>query len=87
MSKPKQADLTALIKTLTLARVDFIVIGGAAAVLHGAPISTIDLDIVHRQTYDNVNHLVDCTMVEVLTNLSPILLSYRMERYQFVCLI
>ena len=50
MSKPKQADLTALIKTLTLARVDFIVIGGAAAVLHGAPISTIDLDIVYRQT-------------------------------------
>jgi len=58
MPKPKQADLTALIESLTSSGVEFIVIGGAAAVLHGAPTATIDLDIVHRQTSDNVKRLM-----------------------------
>ncbi len=40
MSRPKQADLAALIESLTSAGVEFIVVGGAAAVLHGAPTST-----------------------------------------------
>ncbi len=59
MSRPKQADLAALIESLTSAGVEFIVVGGAAAVLHGAPTSTVDLDIVHRQTADNVNRLMN----------------------------
>jgi len=58
MPRPKQADLAALIEILTSEGVEFIVVGGAAAVLHGAPTSTIDLDIVHRQTADNVNRLL-----------------------------
>jgi hypothetical protein len=33
------------------------VVGGAAAVLHGAPITTQDLDIVHRRTGENVQRL------------------------------
>jgi hypothetical protein len=37
--------------------VEFIVVGGAAAVLHGAPITTEDLDIVHRRTPGNVSRL------------------------------
>jgi hypothetical protein len=65
--RPKQADLAALIESLTSAKVEFIVVGGAAAVLHGAPTSTIDLDIVHRQTADNVDRLMD-----VLTRLDTI---------------
>jgi hypothetical protein len=67
MQKPKQADLAALIESLTSSGVEFIVVGGAAAVLHGAPTSTIDLDIVHRQTSENVNHLMS-----VLTRLDTI---------------
>jgi hypothetical protein len=67
VTRPKQADLTALIENLTSAGVEFIVVGGAAAVLHGAPTSTIDLDIVHRQTPDNVNRLLG-----VLTRLDTI---------------
>lgn len=59
MIRPKQADLAALIETLTSAGAEFIVVGGAAAILHGAPTSTIDLDIVHRQTPDNVTRLLD----------------------------
>lgn len=39
-------------------RVDFVVVGGVAAVLGGAPISTFDLDIVHDRSPDNVAHLV-----------------------------
>jgi hypothetical protein len=38
--------------------VEFIVVGGAAAVLHGAPITTQDLDIVHRRTPENVQRLL-----------------------------
>ena len=38
--------------------VDFIVVGGVAAVLGGAPISTFDLDIVHARDPDNLVRLV-----------------------------
>jgi hypothetical protein len=35
-------------------RVEFIIVGGVAAVLNGAPISTFDLDIVHSRTAENL---------------------------------
>jgi hypothetical protein len=38
--------------------VDFIVVGGVAAVLAGAPISTFDLDIVHARDAANLERLV-----------------------------
>ena len=57
MSHPKQADLAAIIEALVSGGVEFIVVGGAAAILHGAPTSTLDLDIVHRRTEDNVDRL------------------------------
>lgn len=59
MPHPSTADLDALIQALLGAGVEFIVVGGAAAVLHGAPVTTQDLDIVHRRTADNVQRLVD----------------------------
>ncbi|MCB9740507.1 MAG: hypothetical protein H6747_14685 [Deltaproteobacteria bacterium] len=37
--------------------VDFVVVGAAAAVLQGAPLGTLDLDIVHARTPDNVRRL------------------------------
>ena len=40
------------------AEIEFIVVGGAAAVLQGAPITTQDLDIVHQRTPDNIARLV-----------------------------
>ena len=58
MSHPRQADLAALIDALIEAGVEFIVVGGAAAVLHGAPTMTQDLDIVHRRTAENVERLL-----------------------------
>jgi hypothetical protein len=50
-------DFLAVIRTLNEHGVDFIVVGGIAAVLEGAPISTFDLDIVHSRTGDNVQRL------------------------------
>lgn len=38
--------------------VEFIVIGGVCAVLHGAPISTFDLDLVHSTAPDNIDRLI-----------------------------
>lgn len=37
---------------------EFIVVGGGAAVLQGAPTMTLDLDIVHRRTSENVSRLL-----------------------------
>ncbi len=39
--------------------IDFIVVGGVASVLHGAPIVTQDLDIVHSRAPDNVKRLLN----------------------------
>jgi hypothetical protein len=50
--------LSALIDGLLDAQVEFVVIGGTAAVLHGAPIVTGDIDIVHRRTPENVARLL-----------------------------
>lgn len=57
MPRPDQADLSALISALVEADIEFIVVGGAAAVLHGAPISTLDLDIVPRRSPENISRL------------------------------
>jgi hypothetical protein len=51
-------DFLAAIRTLTEYAVDFIVVGGIAAVLEGAPISTFDLDIVHFREVENVQRLL-----------------------------
>ncbi|MBS3762744.1 MAG: hypothetical protein KGZ25_05490 [Planctomycetes bacterium] len=37
---------------------DFIIAGGVCAVLHGAPLSTFDLDLVHSREPDNVRRLL-----------------------------
>jgi hypothetical protein len=38
--------------------VEFIVVGMMAGILHGAPLTTYDLDVVHRRTADNIERLV-----------------------------
>ncbi|HEV8239932.1 MAG TPA: hypothetical protein VGS57_11240 [Thermoanaerobaculia bacterium] len=57
MPHPASADLEALLAALAAARIEHIVVGGAAAVLHGAPITTQDLDVVYRRTADNLDRL------------------------------
>jgi len=58
-SRPSQADLEGLLDLLSEAGIEYIVVGGAAAVLHGAPITTQDVDIVHRPDPGNVDRLLD----------------------------
>lgn len=56
---PQAANLGALLKGLKEAGVDFILVGGVAAVAQGAPVTTIDLDIVHHRSNDNAKRLAD----------------------------
>jgi len=46
-----------LLRVLLDHRVRFIVVGGAAAVLQGVPINTLDLDIVYDRAADNIANL------------------------------
>jgi hypothetical protein len=46
------------LEVLARHHVDFVVVGGVAAVLEGAPISTFDLDIVHDRSPENVARLL-----------------------------
>jgi hypothetical protein len=39
-----------ILKVLSRHQVEFILVGGVAAILEGAPVSTLDLDIVVRPT-------------------------------------
>ena len=52
------SDFLAIFQTFSEHEVDFIVIGGVCAVLHGAPISTFDLDLVHSRTPENIERLL-----------------------------
>lgn len=54
---PKSADLAGLIDALLAGAIEFIVVGGASAVLHGALAMTQDLDIVYRMTPENFARL------------------------------
>lgn len=51
-------DLARLLRSLRDADVRFIIVGGAAAVLHRAPVTTVDLDIVHDRDPANVDRLL-----------------------------
>ena len=64
MPSPKDTDVGELLRRLSDAGVEFIVVGGAAAVLHGAPITTEDLDIVLKlfpslQENDKIRILIE----------------------------
>lgn len=50
--------LLLLLRELSRRDIEYIVIGGMAGVLHGAPVVTADLDIVHRRTQENVAKLL-----------------------------
>jgi len=56
--RPRVVDLSALLEALTKADIDFIVVAGLAAVAQGAPITTMDMGIVHRQSNDNIDKLL-----------------------------
>ncbi len=57
MASPPQS-LTTLLARLAASGTDFLLVGGLAAVAQGAPLSTIDVDVVHRRDDDNVTTLL-----------------------------
>jgi predicted nucleotidyltransferase len=56
--KPTNANLSKILEGLTEAGVDFILVGGLAAVIQGAPVTTMDVDIVHKQSPENISKLL-----------------------------
>lgn len=56
--KKSTPDFLAILRTLAEHRVDFIVVGGVCAVLHGAPVATFDLDLVHSRAPANLDRLL-----------------------------
>jgi predicted nucleotidyltransferase len=56
--KPTSASLGEILEGLLEAGVDFILVGGLAAVIQGAPVTTMDVDIVHSQAPQNIDRLL-----------------------------
>ncbi len=54
----KRARFAEILKVLAAHEVEFVVVGMTAGVLQGAPLATIDLDIVHRRSPENVTRLL-----------------------------
>jgi len=53
------ADLEQVLSALVPARVQFILIGGWAAALHGSARSTLDVDVVYSRAPENIRRLVN----------------------------
>src|SRR5208337_1698801 len=54
----KSARYAEILRLLATHDVEFIVVGMTAGVLHGAPVTTVDLDIVHRRSPANIARLL-----------------------------
>jgi hypothetical protein len=50
-------DLAQIIPPLVRAKVDFILIGGMAAILHGSARVTFDVDLVYSRSDENIKRL------------------------------
>ena len=50
-------DFEALLLALVIPKIEIIVVGGVCAVLHGAPVSTFDLDLVYSREAQNLAKL------------------------------
>ena len=62
-----EVEYTATLGALSEGGVDFILVGGLAAVLSGAPINTFDVDVVHSREPGNIHclpHVLDALDVK-----------------------
>ncbi len=50
-------DLLGFVRVLSAAGVEYIIVGGVAAGIHGALRTTVDLDVVYRRTEHNIDRL------------------------------
>ena len=58
MSAASPIDLHGLLSCLACHEVRGIIVGGMAAVLQGAPIHTVDVDVVHDRSPENLDRLM-----------------------------
>ena len=56
--KPTALNLSAILEGLLEADIKFILVGGLAAVVQGAPVTTMDVDIVHNRSSENISKLI-----------------------------
>ena len=63
MNTPEQTDYLRVFEVLEAGGVRYVVVGGLAAVLAGAPLVTLDVDIVHERADDNIARLLDALNV------------------------
>jgi hypothetical protein len=54
----QRVDFLGALRALRSGEVEFIVVGGLAALLNGAPVNTFDLDIVHSRERSNIARLL-----------------------------
>lgn len=57
MASPPQR-MTTLLARLAASGAEFVLVGGLAAVAQGAPLTTIDVDVVHLRSPENVARLL-----------------------------
>ena len=57
-NKSRIADMGDLLEGLAQAGIEFVLVGGLAAVIQGVPVTTMDMDIVHHQTEENIKKLL-----------------------------
>ena len=55
MKPARSADI---LRRLAADQVEFIVVGMTAGVLQGVPVTTVDLDVVHRRSEENITRLL-----------------------------
>lgn len=58
----KSARFVEALRVLVAHEVEFIVVGMAAGVLQGVPLTTMDVDVVHRRSKENVERLLAALM-------------------------
>ena len=54
----KLTDFVKIFDVFTKYNIDYIVVGGISAVLHGAPVTTYDLDVIHDRRDENISRLI-----------------------------
>jgi len=54
-----RVDFSEILRVLHRHEVEFVTVGGLAAVFNGAPVTTVDVDILHRRTPENVARLLN----------------------------
>ena len=50
-----RARFAEILRLLAAADVEFVVVGMTAGILHGAPVTTVDVDVVHRRSPENAS--------------------------------